>query len=99
MGEIRSEAAGVGMGCRFITRSSAPTRAWLVALALALASCAGGSQSGPMTADRARRVFTEQGYAELHDLRPMDGGFAAAAIHDGKPVTVVIDGYGIIHTQ
>ncbi|HUZ74379.1 MAG TPA: hypothetical protein VMU87_15455 [Stellaceae bacterium] len=52
-----------------------------------------------MTADRARRVFTEQGYAELHDLRPMDGGFAAAAIHDGKPVTVVIDGYGIIHTQ
>ncbi len=52
-----------------------------------------------MTAAKAQRVFTEQGYAGLHNLRPQDGGFAADAVRDGKPVTVVIDGYGIIHTQ
>jgi hypothetical protein len=72
----------------------------VLALVLALAACAAVSPGGGlMSADDAQRVLGEQGYQGLHDLRPADGGFAAAATRDGRPVTVVIDGDGIIHTQ
>lgn len=78
-------------------RVPVPMRLAAAALVLVLAACA--SSGGPMTADKARRTFTEQGYADVHNLRPDGSGFAADAIRDGHPVTVVIDGYGIIHTQ
>jgi len=89
------------MRWQFTAGSAQPAWARLAALSLvlALAACAGGDHNGPMTADEAQRIFTEQGYSGLHDLHPQDGGFAAQAVRDGKPVTVVIDGYGIIHTQ
>jgi len=68
-------------------------------LILALGACASGQAGGPMTADSARRILGEQGYEGLRDLRPTAGGFAAEATRDGQPVTVIIDGNGIIHTQ
>jgi hypothetical protein len=52
-----------------------------------------------MTEDGARRMLDAQGYAGLRDLRPEDGGFAAEATRDGRPVTVIIDRDGIIHTR
>ena len=52
-----------------------------------------------MTEGEARHVLTEQGYTGLRDFRPMDGGYAAQAMRDGQPVTVVIDADGIIHTR
>jgi hypothetical protein len=52
-----------------------------------------------MTAADAQRVLAQQGYENLHDLRAENGGYVAAATRDGKSVTVVIDRYGIIHTQ
>jgi hypothetical protein len=70
-----------------------------LALAAALAACASAPAGGSMTADRAQRVLAAQGYRGLHNLHPADGGFAAEATRDGQPVTVVIDGDGIIHTQ
>jgi len=87
---------------RFILgRTSARRVAVLAAIVtvLGLLGCAGDSDHGQMTADRARRVLSAQGYTELHDLRPDHGGFVAQALSDGKPVTVVIDSYGIIHTR
>ncbi len=69
-----------------------------LALTLALAACAGG-HSGPMTASDAQRILTQQGYQNLHNVRPADGGYAADATQDGRAVTVIIDGSGIIHTQ
>lgn len=81
-----------------ITFPFVPKLAALV-LALALAACAdGGSHRGPMTAADAQRTLSQQGYDNLHNLRAADGGFEADATRDGHPVTVIIDGDGIIHT-
>lgn len=87
-------------GCRKPEENSAE-RAFVAALALilALAACAPGRAGGAMTAEEAQRILAEQGYAGLHDLRPMAGGFAAEATRDGRTVSVVIDADGIIHTQ
>ncbi len=82
-----------------------PSRMSRLALVLSLfavAACSnsvGGRVAAPLNADDARRIFTQQGYAGLQNLRPESGGFAAEATRDGVPVTVVIDGNGIIHTR
>jgi hypothetical protein len=69
-------------------------------LCLALAACTGtGGQGGAMTEAQALRALSQQGYDNLHNLRPSDGGFAADALRAGQPVTVIIDANGIIHTQ
>ena len=71
-----------------------------LALALTLGGCAGrGDAGGAMTADRARSVLTQQGYADLQNLHAVGSGFEAQAMRNGNPVTVDIDGDGIIYTK
>jgi hypothetical protein len=65
-----------------------------------LAACAGGPPGGvPTNVDEARRVLDQQGYVEIQNLHATGNGFEAEAQRDGKPVTVDIDGDGIIHTR
>jgi TPP-dependent pyruvate/acetoin dehydrogenase alpha subunit len=68
---------------------------------LALAACAGGGSSdGPPTSvEQAQRVLVQQGYVEVQNLHATGNGFEAQAKRDGRPVTVDIDGDGIIHTR
>jgi hypothetical protein len=80
-------------------------RCILLALALALAACAsdrgdsGGSATAAMTEPQVRQLLLDQGYANVAGLHATNEGWTASATRSGKPVTVDVDRYGIIHIE
>ena len=80
----------------------------LLALSLALAACAsgfgaddgeGGSATVAMTEPQVRQLLLDQGYANVAGLHATAEGWSASAMRGGKPVTVDVDHYGIIHIE
>jgi hypothetical protein len=77
----------------------------LLALLLALAACASGhgddsgSGTAAMTDTQVHRLLLDQGYADIAGLHATNEGWTASATRGGKPVTVDVDRFGIIHIE
>jgi hypothetical protein len=80
----------------------------LLALSVMLAACAsgfgtdygdGGSAAAVMTEPQVHQLLLDQGYADVAGLHATADGWSASATRSGRPVTVDVDRYGIIHIE
>ncbi len=75
------------------------------ALLAALAACSllapaaprPSADAGPLDAQQAQHILSEQGYRDIRNMRQTANGWEADATRDGKALTVDVDNYGIIH--